>query len=124
MARDAEDAVSDQRSERPDPNDEHVTEEELEAFVSLAQQLAAQMAEANFRVVTSRPGWTVADIEAETERAIERMEISSRDLLAAKGSDPDGENWLAIWTAMEARYRSRMLDLLRICGLSFGEKLQ
>ena len=115
--------MSDPRSEWPDPDGEHVTEEELGTFVSLGQQLAGQMAEANFWVITARPGWTMADVEAETERAIERMEISSRDLLAAKGADPDGENWRAIWTAMESRYRQVMMDLLRVSGLRVGEKL-
>ncbi|XYD12684.1 hypothetical protein R1A27_34670 (plasmid) [Methylobacterium sp. NMS12] len=116
--------MSDHRAKRPEPDGERVTEEELGAFVSLGQQLAGQMAEANFRVITARPGWTMADVEAETERAIERMEIASRDLLAAKGADPDGENWLAIWTAMEGRYRQMMMDLLRVSGLRVGEKLQ
>jgi len=82
------------------------------------------MAEANFRIIASRPGWTMADVEAETEQAIERMEIASRDLLAAKGADPDGDNWRVIWTAMEARYRQMMMDLLRVSGLRVGEKLQ
>jgi hypothetical protein len=107
-----------------DPANEGVTEQELEAFVSLGQQLAGQMAEANFRVITARPGWTMADVEIATERALERMEIGSRDLVAAKGADPDGENWRAIWTAMESRYRQMMTDLLRVSGLRVGEKLQ
>lgn len=124
MARDAKDTVSDQRGEWPGPDDEHVTEHELDAFVLLGQQLAAQGARANFRVITVQTGWTMADIEADTERAIRRMEIASRDLLATKGADPDGEDWSAIWTAMESRYRDTMVDLLRGSGLRVGEKLQ
>ena len=107
-----------------DPVDEGMTEQELEAFVTLGQQLATQMAEANFRIITSRPSWTMADVEAETERALGRMEISSRDLVAAKGADPDGENWRAIWAAMEHGYRRTMTDMLRASGLRAGEKLQ
>ncbi|MCJ2065891.1 hypothetical protein MKK63_24750 [Methylobacterium sp. J-088] len=116
--------MSDQNGERPDPADEGVTEQELEAFMSLGQQLAAQMAEANFRVITSRSGWTMADVEAATERALERMEIGSRDIVVAQGADPDGENWQAIWAAMESRYRQMMTELLRVSGLRVGEKLQ
>lgn len=116
--------MSDRHGERPDPVNEGVTEQELEAFVPLGQQLARQMAEANFRVVTSRQGWTMDDVEAETELALGRMEITSRDLLAARGSDPDGDNWRAIWTAMESRYRLTMADLLRVAGLRGEETLQ
>lgn len=116
--------MSDERGGRQDPDHERVTQQELDAFVLLGQQLAAQMAEANFRVITCRPGWTMADVEMETEQAIERMEIASRDLLMAKGANPDSENWHAIWTAMESCYRQMMMDLLRVSGLRVGAKLQ
>lgn len=116
--------MSDQRGERPDPDGDRITEEELGAFVSLGQQLAGQMAEANFRLIASRPDWTMAAVETETEQAIERMEIASRDLLVSKGSDPDGENWRAISTAMESRYRQMMADLQRASGLRVGDTVQ
>ena len=116
--------MSDQRHERLDPVGEGISEEKLDAFVTIGRHLAAQMAEANFWIITSRPEWTMSDVEDETERAIERIEINSRDLVAAQGADPDGENWRAIWTAMECGYRQRMMDLLRVSGVRIEEKLQ
>jgi hypothetical protein len=101
-----------------------VPEVSLAAHISLGQQLAAQMAEANFRSLTAASGWTMAQVDTETERAVERMEIASRDLLIAKSADPDGEQWRAIWTAMEDQYRQTMADLLRASGLRTGETLQ
>ena len=116
--------MSDQRDERLDPVNEGMSEEKLDAFVTIGRQLAAKMAEANFRIITSRPSWTMTNVEAEIERAIERIEINSRDLVTAQGADPDGENWRTIWTAMECGYRQRMMDLLRVSGVRIGEKLQ
>lgn len=108
----------------PDPLSQALPAEALAAYVSLGCQLAAQMAEANFRSITSAPGWTMAQVEDETEQAIGRMEIVSRDMLAAKGSDPDGGQWREVWTAMEGRYRETMAELLRGSGLRVGETLQ
>src|ERR1700712_2190278 len=92
-------------------------EESLAAHISLGRRLAAQMAEANFRSLTAASGWTTARIDAETERAIERMDIASRDLLTTKGADPDGEQWRAIWTVMKNQYRQTMTALLQASGL-------
>jgi NAD(P)-dependent dehydrogenase (short-subunit alcohol dehydrogenase family) len=110
--------------ERPDPLNEPVPDESLAAHISLGRQLATEGAEANFRSLTAAPGWTMAQVNAETELAVERMEIASRDLLTAKGADPDGEQWRAIWTVMENQYRQTMADLLRASGLWIGETLQ
>jgi hypothetical protein len=104
--------------------DEPVPEEVLAAHISLGRQLAAAGAEAIFRSLTAAPGWTMAQVDAETELAVERMEIASRDLLATKGADPDGEQWRAIWTVMENQYRQTMADLLRASGLRTGGTLQ
>lgn len=100
-----------------------ITATQLADFVALAWRLAAQMAEANFRSITATPAWTMADIEAETDRAIERMDVASRDMLAGRGADPDGANWREIWTAMEAGYRETMAGLLKASGHRSGGSL-
>lgn len=82
------------------------------------------MAEANFQSITAAPAWTMADVETETDRAIERMEIAARDMLAGKGADPDGANWREIWAAMEASYRETMAGLLKGTGRQGGTTLQ
>lgn len=98
--------------------------ETLTSFVALGWQLAAQSAAANFRTLTAQPGWTVEQIEASIEVAIARMDIGARDLLAAQGADPSGENWQAIWTSMEMGYREATAGLLRAAGHRIGEMLQ
>ena len=97
---------------------------QLSDFVALGWRLAAQMAEANFRSITAAPAWTMADVEAETDRAIERMEIAASDMLAGKGADPDHANWRQIWTAMEAGYRQTMAGLLKGFGQQGRATLQ
>ena len=109
---------------RLDAPDSEMSAETLQDFVMLGRRLAAQMAEANFRIVAARAGWTLAEVEAEVEWAIARMDVGARDLLAAKGADPCGENWLAIWTAMEAGYRETTDGLLRSSGFRVGGTLQ
>jgi hypothetical protein len=101
-----------------------VPAEALSDLVALGRRLAAQSAEANFRTLTAQPGWTVAQIEETTEAAIARMDIGARDRLVAQGANPSGENWQAIWTAMEMGYREAMADLLRASGHRMGETLQ
>jgi len=86
-------------------------------FSMLRRQLAAQMAEANFHIITARPAWTLVEMEGETDCAITRMDVAARDLLAAQGAEPLGANWQAIWTAMEAGYRETTASLLRAHGL-------
>lgn len=109
---------------RQDPATESVGVQELEAFIRLSQQLAGRAANANFRVVTARSNWTRDDVEIETEHAIERMKIGARDLVSARGADPNDVYWRMAWIAMEIRYRETMADLLRVSGLQVGEKLQ
>ena len=109
---------------RLDASEGGITTTQLAEFVALGWRLAGQMAEANFRSITAAPAWTMADAEAETDRAIERMEIASHDMLTGKGADPDGANWREIWTAMEAGYRETMAGLLRASGRRGGGTLQ
>lgn len=52
------------------------------------------------------------------------MDVGARDLLAAEGADPWGENWQLIWTAMVAGYRDATTDLLRIAGVRGQDTLQ
>ncbi|MCJ2084883.1 hypothetical protein MKK88_02595 [Methylobacterium sp. E-005] len=95
----------------------------LEAFIRLGQQLAGRAASANFQAVTARSSWTRADVETETEHAIERMKIGARDLVVARGADPDDMYWRMAWIAMEIRYRDTMANLLRISGLRGGSSV-
>lgn len=103
---------------------EQTSDETLESYASLGRQLAAQMAEETFRVVTATPGWTSAHIEEAIEIAIERMDIASRDALAGKRADSSGEDWQTIWVAMETSYRDTMAVLLKASGYRSGEVLQ
>lgn len=104
--------------------DDRVRDESLAAHISLGRRLATEGAEAVFRSLTATPSWTMEQVDAETERAIERMEIASHGLLTAKGADPYGEQWRAIWSVMENQYRQTMAALLRASGLRIGDRLQ
>lgn len=109
---------------RSDPIGAPIPDETLEGYISLGRQIAARMAAANFSSITAAPSWTRADIKAETDRAIERMEITARDMLAGNGAHPNGANWREIWTAMEGGYREVMAALLRIAEGRGGRTLQ
>ena len=109
---------------RLDAPDSEIPAETIRGFIILGGRLAAQMAEANFRIITGHAGWTLAEVEAEVEWAIARMDVGARDLLAAKGADSCGENWQLIWTAMEAGYRDTTTVLLRASGLLGRHALQ
>lgn len=98
--------------------------EAIADFIALGRRLAAQMAEANFRMVTANPEWTLAEIRHETECAVARMDVGARDLLAARGADPEGENWQAIWEALETGYRETMAGLLKASRQRGGGTLQ
>lgn len=95
----------------------------LANLVALGWRLAAQMAHVNFCIISSHPDWTLADVEIETEWAIERMELRAHDLLAIQYGDPGRENWRAIWAAMEAGYRETTTTLLRTYGYHVGDTL-
>ena len=109
---------------RLDAPDSEIPAETLPDFTVLGRQLAAQMAETNFRIIAARAGWTLAEVEAEVEWAIARMDVGARDLLALKGADPCGESWQLIWTAMEVGYRETTDSLLRSSGFRVGGTLQ
>lgn len=93
-----------------------MSDEAVDAYADLGGRLAAQMAEEAFRSVTADADWTAEDVDAETEQAITRLEITARDMHAARGLDPDGAEWSQVWSEMERRYRARMGELLREIG--------
>lgn len=109
---------------RSAPIGKPIPDETLKSYILLGRQFAAKIAEVNFRSIASEPGWTTAQVEYETECTIERLEIVSRDKVISRGADPSGENWQAIWTAMETGYRETMARLLRAAGSRGGGTLQ
>ncbi|WFT83417.1 MULTISPECIES: hypothetical protein [unclassified Methylobacterium] len=98
--------------------------ETLEEFVLLGRGLAAQVAEDTFHRITAAPDWSIAGVEAKADAALSRIDLSARDMIRARGADPDGEHWSELWSAMERGYREKMIELTRAAGPRSGGSLQ
>jgi hypothetical protein len=107
--------MSDRRDGRRDLDD---------TYADAGVQLGMQVAEQAFARATSKPLWSVEDVEAETDRALGQMEITARDTHAAWGLDLDEPECREVWNEVEQGCYARMDELLRVSGLWSGGKLQ